>query len=46
MSLIEVIVALFIFSMSVFFISEEVNTDILGIKKSQNQIAEIYDEGI
>ena len=46
MSLIEVIIALSIFSLSVFIISQQVNVDLLGIANSQKKIAEMYDAGI
>lgn len=46
MSLIEVITALFILSLSIFIISEQVNTDIFGIKNAEKQIAEIYHAGL
>ena len=42
MSLIEIIITLFIFSISITVISDQVNRDIGGINGAKNHIAEIY----
>lgn len=46
MSLIEILVTLFIFSISIAFISEQVNKDIIDINNAKNGIAEIYSHAI
>lgn len=46
MSLIEVVITLFIFSISITLISNQVNRDMLDINHSKNTIAEIYSHGL
>jgi len=45
MSLIEIIVTLFIFSISMTVISFQINQDVTGINNMKNSIAEIYRHG-
>jgi len=46
MSLIEIIITLFVFSISIAIISNQINRDIGGINSSKNHIAEIYRHGV
>ena len=46
MSLIEIVITLLIFSISIAIISNQINRDIGGINTMKNHIAEIYRHGI
>lgn len=46
MSLIEIVVTLFIFSISMAIISSQVNRDVVGVNSMKNSVAEIYRHGL